>query len=191
MLGALEAALRTALSGGVTGAAIGGGARFLSGGNKKQILKSALVSSGLGAGLAGGSQLVGSSLLGDPEEEEGGSPYTVRGALGGAVGGGSLGALLGLLAASGKLPKMSIYAPQKLRSIVGSIKEELPLRNFLTKEIEKISKNPTAKGIRKAGIYGAGMGAIPGAFLGADEGQTVDTILREYEMQKMKDSYGY
>ncbi len=107
-----EAALKAALSGFAFGAPVGAVGRILGGGKKlSDIMKTALVGGGMGAGAAGGSTLVGSAMLGPPDTRTESSPYTTRGAIGGLVGGGGTGATLGALASTGLLSKIARGTP--------------------------------------------------------------------------------
>jgi len=94
-----DATLKALLSGGLSGAAFGGGAGVLSGSSP---IKGALVGGLGGAALAGGSTYLGSKLMGAPDD---GDPtgYTKRAGLGGALAGGTIGGGLGALAGGTKL----------------------------------------------------------------------------------------
>jgi hypothetical protein len=189
MLGIIEAALRASLSGAATGGVVGGGLRFLKGGKQGDIIRSMLKGTAVGGAAAGGSQLIGSSIMGAPDEESDGSPYAVRGALGGALGGGSIGALIGMLIANGKIPRLPMKTPQFITKAGQAIMREIPTNNMVVDKLRALGQAPTLEKIRKGAAYGGLMGAVPGALIGADEGQVVDTVLHEYQNQKAKERW--
>lgn len=178
----------SALSGGVMGAGVNALSRGATLGNT---LRAGGVGAALGAGLAGASGTIGDLILGDPEKGEK-NGYTKRGALGGLVAGGALGALGGGLAASGKLGALLSKTPKVekgLKSLVG--KESVfmhPNENFLLKALIKNSENPTAKATLVGALGGTALGGAAAAGHGADEGMQADflTSMAEAERRRRK-----
>ena len=189
----LRAALKAALSGGLTGGAVGGGTRFLLGheaggiaraATKAEIAKAALKAGAVGASIGAGSQAVGNSILGTPDENDQGTPYTKRGALGGGLVGGLTGGVLGGMMAGGKLGGIS----KPLGRIGERVAESVP-DNIALQYLRKLGANPTREGM----IAGAGLGAavvgLPSAYEGADEGAMMDEVraqMQEKEREQMK-----
>lgn len=166
-----KAAIRTGLTGALSGAVLGGASKFLGGAKSiPEILKAAGLGGGIGAGMAGGSQLLGSALLGPAGDDEQ-NPAMKRGAVGGLVGGTLLGGTLAALASRGKLGGLG--------KVGATISEELPLDNMLTRKILDWAKNPSFGKTAAAAGIGAALGGIPAAYLGGDEGLTYDTIAEE------------
>jgi hypothetical protein len=101
-------AQKAAASGAAGGALYGGVGSMLLGSGPKGAIRNAILAALAGGTVSGVGVGAGAKLMGDPEEDEI-SPYTRRGALGGATVGGGLGALLG--AALGKkylkMPKLA------------------------------------------------------------------------------------
>lgn len=146
-----DATKSAAMSGAVSGGVLGGIHELLSGpGGKARLLRAALIGGGLSGGLAGGTTLVGSKLMGAPDEDDA-TGFTRRAGVGGALIGGAAGAGLGALAQRGKI-KVPIEIIQK----------------FLTRQ--------TPKGAAVAGALGLG---ATGAYLGADQGLQADFLSQE------------
>jgi hypothetical protein len=170
-MSAIGAALRVALSGGLTGAAFGAGGKLLSGAKTwPEILRAALAAGAGGAGIAGASQLVGNMVSGEPQEGEEGSPATTRGGVGGgilgALGGGAAGALL----ASGRAPMLA----KKLEG----------MSPLIAKKMAQFAAEPHA--IAKGAGLGAMAAGIPAAYFGANEGMGYDAIMAEIEEEQKK-----
>ena len=148
-------ALGAALSGGISGAAIGALPAFKRGVGLKTVLKSMAGAGAASAGVVGVGTLVGSKILG--RAEKGGSAaYAKRAGLGGSIAGAGLGLGLGVLAHKTRWGA---------RLMIRAAKTSRP-----------------ALWARKAGPLGAaaigtGGGALVGAGQGADEGQQVDSIM--------------
>jgi hypothetical protein len=168
-----DAALRAALSGGLSGGLFGAATRIVGGKGPYQLsnlLKAAGIGFGTGASVAGGSTLLGSSLMGYPEPDDP-SAYTRRATVGGLVGGGLGGALIGAAASRGIIP--------------------LPRRtpDFIKNYFSKLTQSPEfiRSGLKGAGI-GAITGGIPSAFLASDEGMQVDFINNELRRKKKEEA---
>lgn len=174
----LDTALKAALSGAAFGAPLGVAGRLWSGGKKiSDLIRAGLVGGSLGAGAAGGSVLTGSALLGEPAQGET-SPYTVRGGLGGAMAGGGLGAIIGALAASGKLP----------RSLPASLAKYMPKDNIVSQKLRSFGGQPG--GMRKGAALGGATVGIPSAVYGADEGMGLDVVAQELQKERLKEALG-
>ena len=192
MEAALAAALKAALSGGSFGGAIGGGAKFLLGhdvggvaraATGEEIAKAAAKAAAFGGSVAGGSQLAGSALMGSPDDDEGGSPYAERGALGGGLLGGIGGGVLGGMLAAGKLggPAMGELESK----IAASVPD-----NVLLQYLKKLSAAPTPEKTFTGAALGAAALGGPLAFLGADEGVPLDSMraeLLDHQKKKMRE----
>jgi hypothetical protein len=143
-----------ALSGGASGAVLGGLSILKRGTGALAALKNAGKLGGVSAGIVGGGALLGSRIVGKPREEES-APFTKRAGIGGAIAGAGVG-LAGALA---------------LRKTKGG-----------AKVLEKAAKNwRPAMWVREsplavAGGVGAVGGALYGGAQGLDEGQQVDSI---------------
>ena len=111
---ARSAAKAAALSGAISGGALGLGTAVLGGKRKLlELLKASLIGGGAASALAGGATYAGSKLLGAPDPDDD-SAYTTRGAVGGALGAGSLGALAGAsLLVQASLSENSIGCPKR------------------------------------------------------------------------------
>lgn len=163
-----------ALSGGVSGAVLGGVGTLIGGFKKPtDVLRSALIGALGGAGIASGSGYVGGEVLGEPGEEEEGA-HTKRGLVGGALGGGLLGAAAGsLLGSSG---------------IARALRSKLGTDNAVSRGIGNwIGSGGAASAKRGAMAGGLGLGAAS-AYQGADEGMQMDFIdgVRYQAEQKRK-----
>lgn len=154
-----DAARQATLSGAASGGALGGISALLGGARSKAaLLKAALLGAGAGGALAGGTNILGTAIMGEPSEEDA-TAYTRRGALGGLVGGGLLGAGLGALAAKGKI--------------------RIPGDPNLVSDYFKRLGMGGAGAAKKGAIAGAlGLGAAA-SYQGADEGMQVDAINQE------------
>jgi hypothetical protein len=143
-----------ALSGGASGAVLGGLSILKRGTGALAALKNAGKLGGVSAGIVGGGALLGSRIVGKPREDES-APFTKRAGIGGAIAGAGVG-LAGALA---------------LRKTKGG-----------AKVLEKAAKNwRPAMWVREsplavAGGVGAVGGALYGGAQGLDEGQQVDSI---------------
>lgn len=174
----LDTALKAALSGAAFGAPLGLAGKLWTGGRTiKDLIRAALVGGGLGAGASGGTVLAGSSVLGEPGPEEA-NPYTVRGGVGGALAGGGLGAILGAVAASGKLP----------RALPASISKFMPAENIISRKIRSFAGSPGA--MKKGALLGGITVGAPTAVYGADEGMGLDAIAREMHKERIKRQLG-
>ena len=169
------------ISGGVSGAVLGGGGSLLSGAKGfGPVGKAAAIGAVLSGGLAAGSGAVGDFLTprADPNDPQ---AHSKRGAIGGAVAGGVLGAGAGGLLAIGAGGKGGIGRTLKaaLMSNMG--------RGLLAKGVGKI-----ATPLKGAAALG-GLGAAVGGFQGVDEGMQMDFIdgLRREERRKRMREEGY
>lgn len=173
----LESAGTAASSGAVTGGLLGGVGAALAGKRKLlEILKAAALGSGAYGGLAGGSVLTGSALMGSPKAQET-TPYTDRGLLGGGVAGGILGATGGAALGAGVLPEWL-----KPTGKVG-----------LSAALAKFGSSPSLTKALLGGLGGGiGLGAA-GAVAGSDEGLQVDYLrqkMKEYKRQEIERMLG-
>lgn len=168
------------LSGGVSGAALGGGGALVGGAKGLgKVGKAAAIGALLSGGLAAGSGMLGEALTprGDPDDPQ---ANTKRGAIGGAAAGGVLGASAGALLSAGMGSKKSVgrYLKAALMNNLG--------RGVLAKGVGKIA---TPLG----GALGVGaLGATVGGYQGADEGMQVDfvdNIRKEERRRKMREAY--
>jgi hypothetical protein len=188
----LRAALKIALSGALTGGVIGAGGKFLTGARGLGAIgKAGAVGAGLGGAVSGLSNLLGASVMDEPEPGEV-NGYAKRGLVGGGLLGAGIGGVLGGLGASGKL-KISANAPQILRKIASMAAEELPLKNLIAEKIAQLGEAPTGAGIRKGALMGAATLGLPSAYMGMDESLGYDALQREIEdeqRKKMMEQYG-
>ena len=155
-----------AISGGVSGAALGLGTGMAFGKikNLRNALKIGATGAGIGSAIAAGAGGTGAAVLGTPDDDEG-NAYTKRGGIGGAIAGGLAGAGIGGLLASGKM------APKVFKAIMKSQGD-----NAIIKKIASMRGAKNA-GIKGAGIGGAALGAV-GSYQGADEGMQMDVVDR-------------
>ena len=167
----INAATRNAvLSGGASGAAFGLGTALLARKKAAQVAMAALAGGGAGGALAGGSTYLGSKLMGAPDTNDP-SGFTKRAGLGGAVGGGGIGAILGgLIGGTSAGQKL---APDVLMPYIKSLK----------------GQRGAAIG---AAIGALGLGGAAG-YKGADEGMQLDFIrnqINDAKRKKMREAYG-
>jgi hypothetical protein len=152
----LSRAGQIGLSGGVTGAILGGAGSSFTAPNIKSILKAAAIGAGTSAGIASGANLAGSAIMSGDEEDE--NANMRRGAVGGGLLGGAAGTGLGAMATTGRMPNAA----------AGSL---------LQKTVEALRRRPY--GALVGALGGALVGTAAGSYLGADEGMQYDTIERE------------
>jgi hypothetical protein len=143
-----------ALSGGASGAVLGGLSILRRGTSPLSALATAGKLGAVSAGIVGGGALLGSKIIGKPRDDEG-APFTKRAGLGGSIAGAAVG-LAGALA----LRKTKSGA----RILVEASKNWRPAM--------WIRKSPLAAGIS----VGTVAGALYGGAQGLDEGQQVDSI---------------
>lgn len=157
----MDAVGRAALSGAGSGGVLGLGSAILGGAGIKSALRRAVLGSLMGGGAAATAVGAGSLALGSPDAGES-NPYTRRGAAGGAITGGTFGALLGGAMSkgilSGSLAKKYLKVPEALGGMA----------RFAA------GKHPALSAI----IGGLSGGAV-GAYQGGDEGMQVDFIQNE------------
>jgi hypothetical protein len=174
----MGAAKDAATSGGLTGALLGAGSSFLSGQRSvpKMLARAAALGLGTGA-MTGAGTLIGSSLLGAPDEGEQGG-FTKRAGVGGAIGGGLLGAGFGALMGSGAGGKV-LKALQKLPGYgraAAVASKELPIDNLATDVLKKWARTPGSSAAKKSAAFLGAGGAGLGGALGASEGMQVDYL---------------
>ena len=157
------------LSGGVSGALLGGGGSLLTGAKSLgKVGKAAALGAAISGGLSAGSGLLGDKLITpDPNDPQG---NTKRGALGGLVAGGLGGAALGGLIGG----KSGIS-----RTVKAALMNKLG-RGFMAKEVGKL-----ASPLAGAATIG-GLGALVGGYQASDEGMQAD-MLENIKRQKMRE----
>jgi hypothetical protein len=152
--GGMNPYVGAALSGGASGALLGGLSILKRGVSPLSALGTAGKLGAVSAGIVGGGALIGSRIVGPPREDEG-APFTKRAGLGGVIAGAGVGMAGGLA----------------LRKTRGG-----------ARMLVKASKNwRPAMWIRKSPLVaGASVGTVAGALYGGaqglDEGQQVDSI---------------
>jgi len=159
------------ISGGVSGGVLGGAGSLLGGAKGfGPVGKAAALGALLSGGLSAGSGLLGDALMpggeGDPQAN------TKKGAIGGAVGGGLIGAGAGALLGIGGKGGVGRTLKAVLMSNLG--------RGVLAKGLGKI-----ATPLGGAASIGA-LGGLVGGYQGSDEGMQVDFI-ENLKRQNMKD----
>lgn len=172
-----DASLKALMSGGVSGAIFGLGAKML--GSKSptkalDLMKAAAMGASISGPIAGGSTYLGSKVMGPPGDDEP-SGYTRRATLGGALSGGALGAGLGALAAKGRIP----------------IPKATP--HFISEYVKKLAGMPGSKPMQIGAGVGALLGGTAAGSMGANEGMQLDLInneLREVKRKRMREMYG-
>jgi hypothetical protein len=169
-----KAAMRNALMGALTGGAIGGGGKFLSGANKmRDIMRAAAAGGALGGTAAGATNVAGNAMMGAPDPEDP-SAFKTRGLAGGALLGALAGGGMGAAGAAGKLPLRAIMA-----------KMGIP-ENMITREIAKMAGNPSLSGIMKGAGLGAATVGIPLAYEGFDEGMGMDEVQEQINKEQRR-----
>jgi hypothetical protein len=156
-----DAALSSGLTSGLTGAGFGAFQQK----NLKDVLKIALKSGLIGAGVGGGSIYAGAHLLGMPEENET-TGYTRRGTVGGTAVGAGLGAALGAGLGSGVMPKPGN-------------------KTVMSRLLSRLARNPGPKNMATGAAILGPIGALVGGYMGSDEGLVLDFIDQERK-QAMK-----
>jgi len=171
----------------IGGGLVGAGAKLLSPslrhapgtlGKLKALAKAGLLGSATTAGLVGLGGAVGQEILGQPteQEQEEGSPWTRRAGLGGAIGGGIVGATLGGLHGAGSLRKLAGLIPEKILARGNRALSDIPTDNVLFDYLKKLGKRPNVtSAIAGATVGGVGLGGLAG-YLGADEGMQADVL---------------
>lgn len=156
------------LTGGATGAAVGGASALLRGLRSPAALARAAAAAGLGAGaVTGGGTLLGTALMGSPGRNED-TPYTSRAGLGAGVLGSAAGGGLGALLASGILAKNP--------RIASWLAKRAPTDNLIGDLYSYLSRQPTtAKTLLGTGV-GSGLGGLGAGYFGASEGMGVDFV---------------
>lgn len=169
------------ISGGISGAVLGGGASALGGAKTLGAIgKSALHGAGIGAALGGGSDLAADVIKGEPDPNDP-TAYSKRGAFGGALAGGLGGAALGALVSGGGA-KGALS-----RDLKAGLMKQLG-RGVVAKGVGKLSSRAVG-----AGALGS-LGALVGGYQGGDEGMQMDFYhglqddKRKRMAQKMKES---
>lgn len=161
---ASTATTQATLSGAGTGALVGGVSKMLAGGRKPtDIALRALLGALAGGTMAGGSNKVGQEVLGPAEDDEP-TPFTTRGAVGGLVGGGAIGAGLGALLGGGKLNGIG-------KALGGALK--IAPDNLLMDQVKRLAAGGN---VGKGAAMGGGLLGGVAAFQGADEGMQVDFL---------------
>lgn len=127
------------------------------------------------APFAAGSTLLGSKLLGAPDDDES-SAYTLRSALGGGLGGALLGGGAGYLLGRGGLGALS-KIPGLVKAAEWAKREKaLPLDNLFVDYVKKQAANPSPQAASKLGLLLGGIGGIGGAVSGISEGGGIDAM---------------
>jgi hypothetical protein len=164
------------LSGGVSGALLGGGGSLLGGARSiGKVGKAAAIGALLSGGLSAGSGMLGEAVTprGDPDDPQ---ANTKRGAIGGGLAGGLVGAGAGALLAG----KSGLS-----RTVKAALMRQTG-RGLLSKGIGKVA---TPLG----GALGIGaLGAAVGAYQGSDEGMQADFIenlRRDERRRRLRDEY--
>jgi len=139
-----------AISGGISGAGLGGLSILRRGASAKGAALAALKLGALSSGVVGGGTWVGSKLIGEPRVGEG-APITKRAAIGGALAGAVVGGGAGLFLRNSQFMKKAATSWRPAHWI-------------------------TQAPVWGSGLVGAGVGGGIGALQGADEGQQVDSI---------------
>lgn len=163
-------ALHAALAGGLGGAGLGALQKVFEGVKRAgPIGKAAAIGGGVMGGLAGGANYLGNLLMGTPDENDLGSPYTTRGTVGGGIGGGLAGAGLGALSAS-----------DKIRALAGKagLASKVP-DNLIVDAFKAAGRGGGRAGLLKAALLGGGLGALAGGYTGGDEGMALDVLADE------------
>jgi hypothetical protein len=164
-----------ALSGGASGAALGGLSILKHGVSPMSALKSAGYAGAAAAGIVGGGALLGSKLIGKPRPEES-APFSKRAAIGGALAG----------AGAGLIGAIALKKTRSGRQLVDGWDKGTGLMGRPASWI---------KGSNLAGAMALGGvgGGIAGAAQGADEGQQVDSIRNlKKDMKKFsRKEFGY
>jgi hypothetical protein len=184
---ALKAAKDTAISSGAYGGLFGALDNMLLGNRSLRGIAMRGLGTGLAAGaVGGGSALLGNAIAGPPSETNP-AAYTAQGTLGGALGGGALGAGGGYLLGGGKLAGLK-HLPGASR--MGRLaRESLPLDNLIIDYIKKLMANPShAHGLKGAaflGLMGAGLGGLQGFSAGMDQ-DTARNMARSEEDEDVR-----
>lgn len=168
------------LSAAAGGAALQGGQALMGSGTKSfgQIAKAGGKGAVISSLLAGTAGLAGDLILGAPKASET-DGFTNRGAVGGLVGGGLLGAGIGGVAASGKLGKMvdAIGKTGKIGSkIAAGLKNAAPSENMVIDKFTKWGADPSKTRTMLGSMLGASLGGAGSAAIGSDEGMQADFI---------------
>lgn len=157
----LAATGKTAASGAAFGGFAGAAYKLASKKKLAEIIRGMIAGAGAGGALSGGAQMAGSAVLGAPAKREGGTPYTVRGALGGSMIGGAAGGILGLLAATGRAGKISNKIPPHLIEMIPP--HYRPIAGL---------------------VAGALLGGIPAAYTAADDASKIDLIENNLQAER-------
>jgi hypothetical protein len=129
-------------------------------------------------------EALGHAVLGDPKDNDP-TGYSVRGAVGGGLGGAALGGGVGYLLGSGRLRGLASlpYAGK----IAQTAKEFLPLDNIITDRLRKWAAKPShTNGLKAAALLGLGGGATAGLH-GFYEGMDLDFLNNLKHQQEVQD----
>ena len=179
---------KLALSAGLSGGVLGTVGKLAYGkpAGALDLAKAFLGTGATAAGLATASGALGDAVLGDPDSKES-TPYTKRGFVGGAVGGGLAGGALGALAASGQLGKL--LTASKISGVAGlgeKLGSSAPADNLILEQFRKLAANPTAGKTALGALLGGGVVGAGAAYQAGDEGMQLDTLQSQQREQALR-----
>lgn len=176
-----------ALGAGLTGASVGAIGKLLGGGRRvADLMRGAGAAGAATAGLAGGATYLGGKLFGVPDEYDP-TGYTETAGLGGAVGGGLLGALAGGAIGGGALKGLAKIPA--LRKVLQRAMHAPAVDNLLGAQFAKLAKTGGGRNALKGALLGGGLLGTGASYVAGGEGMQLDFLRNQlHDEEEIKEA---